>query len=542
MSERTVIIRTTKGFYWSAQLNGNLQVTATATVPASWEVFTLVDFGTRVPVPNPNPTMRMWGLRAANGKWVRTDGNGNLFADAATPALTAAANCTWLGVVTLASGTTPLGTPDLPIYGPFVWLTIYDVNTLGLYGNAEIQVIDWPDIRHKPDRRVGLQAPNGGWLSADANGQNPLVARPTVRDVWETFTMRDLGNDQAAFIACNGQFVSADPGGGLLIANRAYIGPTETFTVAYLSSGRVNLIASNGRYVTAEGGGGGNVTNNRTVAAEWESFNLYLEPRPLAPDRPIALQTHDGVHYITAENAGQNALVANRTTVGVWEIFTLKDLGQGRVALLACNGKYVRGDQSGLSLIADQTAVAPTTTFVMKPLGQDRYALQDGNGKYVGADNGGGSSVYNNRIVNADWEAFTFITPFAPPAGNTVYLKADNGQYLARFTANGTEEIRPAWSIPFVVSAQGFKVAIQADNGKWWSRIDHGSYQSIESIKSQIDQFCLFTLVQRGNVIALQADNGKYLCRVRNGSFDRLEAAKSQIDSSCLFAFSQTVS
>lgn len=538
MSERTVVLRNSKGFFLTAQLYTNQQITQTTRVPDSWEIFTLVDFGTAAPAPNQNPNLRLWGLRAANGKWVRTDGEATLYADATAPLLTTEANNTVLGAVQLTPATTTLGTPALPWYGLFNWVSAYGVNNFGVF--SEVQVIDWPDVRRKPDQKVGLQAPNGCWLSADSAGQSPLVARPPWREVWETFTLRDLGNNQIALIACNGQFVSADPGGGGLIANRPYIGPSETFTVTYLPGGQLNLLAGNGRYVTAEGGGGGGVTNNRTVAAEWETFNLYIAAPAAAPDRPIALQTFDGLHYVKADNAGASALVANATSVGTWEIFTLKDLGNSRAALVACNGKYVRADESGQALIADQAAIGPMTIFDIKALGQNRYALRTAKGKYVGATGGGGFNVYNDRAVNDIWEAFTFVPPFAPPSGNTISLQADNGQYLVRYSTGGPEEIRAAsWSIGFTVSQQGYKVAIKADNGKWWSRIDRGSYQSIEAAKTQIDQFCLFTVSQMGNVIALQADNGKYVSRVNHGSFDRLEAAKSQLDSYCLFVFSK---
>jgi hypothetical protein len=80
------------------------------------------------------------------------------------------------------------------------------------------------------------------------------------------------------------------------------------------------------------------------------------------------------------------------------------------------------------------------------------------------------------------------------------------------------------------------QLVLQADNGKYLSRIRRGTLDPIEAAKTQVDVFCMFTVTVLDNgKIALKADNGKYLSRIRRGTIDPIEAAKSKIDYFCQF-------
>jgi hypothetical protein len=124
-----------------------------------------------------------------------------------------------------------------------------------------------------------------------------------------------------ALKASNGQYVSAESGGGgIVVANRAKRDAWETFNLLDLGGGKVALQASNGMYLCAEGGGGGGVVANRTSCQSWETFKRIDRGAP-----HIALQVANGM-YVCAERGGGSVVVANRTAVAAWETFELVEL------------------------------------------------------------------------------------------------------------------------------------------------------------------------------------------------------------------------
>lgn len=405
--------------------------------------------------------------------------------------------------------------------------------------NVKIIVCDSRDSRFPRNRMVGLRAAGGQWVCSNPYQGGILDATSPARSGWETFELRDLGSNQAALRASTGRFVTAKPDGSQLVADSATVGLDQIFTLNYLTEGRVTLRCNNGRYVCAEGSGGNPLVNNRSVAAAWETFQLTTVPFETMPDRQVALRTFDGTHVVCAESGGLGALTANRTAALAWETFTLRDLGQGRIALLACNGKYVRVDTSGSHLYADQTALGPMSTFYLQSLGSGVYALRAGNDRFVCAEGGGGSAITCASGRVGGWEQFTILYFYTPIDRSVITLKGDNGLYLSRYWANA-HEIRPCKSeidiySMFKVTVRGDKIALQADNGLWLSRISHGDYQTIEASKSEIDVYCLFSVVQQGSVIALQADDGHFVGRASVG-FERMQPDKSSLDRTCLLA------
>lgn len=135
------------------------------------------------------------------------------------------------------------------------------------------------------------------------------------------------------------------------------------------------------------------------------------------------------------------------------------------------------------------------------------------------------------------------------PSGDVIALRADNRLYLSRFYSDGTNPIRAGKRTidvfsQFKLTLTGvYEIALQADNGLYLSRIDRGSTDTIEAAKSSIDDFCKFkvfeyfgsTTLTGGYPIALQADNGKWLSRINRGDTDPIEAAKSYPDEYSLF-------
>ncbi len=66
----------------------------------------------------------------------------------------------------------------------------------------------------------------------------------------------------------------------------------------------------------------------------------------------IALKACNG-KYVCAENAGKAAFIANRENVGAWETFKVVPLKGNQFALQTCNGKYVCAERKRTnSLIA----------------------------------------------------------------------------------------------------------------------------------------------------------------------------------------------
>jgi hypothetical protein len=128
-----------------------------------------------------------------------------------------------------------------------------------------------------------------------------------------------------------------------------------------------------------------------------------------------------------------------------------------------------------------------------------------------------------------------------------ITLQADNGLYLSRINhggINGTNTIEAAktkvdaYSKFKIVRLDSGYFTLQADNGLYLSRINHGGVNGtnpIEAAKTKVDpssQFTIIVFLANGKV-ALSADNGLYLSRINYGGINGtnpIEAAKSTTD------------
>ncbi|MCU0318928.1 MAG: hypothetical protein MUE88_02460 [Flavobacteriales bacterium] len=104
-------------------------------------------------------------------------------------------------------------------------------------------------------------------------------------------------------------------------------------------------------------------------------------------------------------------LIANRVEASLWETFALKDLGAGKVALVAANGKYVCADRSvGGRLKADRDVAGDWETFELMDLPDGAKGLRTTEGLFVcaelGIEGNGQGTLYANRQEAGEWETF----------------------------------------------------------------------------------------------------------------------------------------
>jgi hypothetical protein len=154
---------------------------------------------------------------------------------------------------------------------------------------------------------VVFRASNGEFVSAEGGGGREVVANRPAIGPWEVWQAEWTGTDVHAgitsLIAYNGEFMCAEGGGGQeVVANRPWHGPWETFTFqarwvkprGLPTTGKLDPAAfdqvgfqvANGMYISADGGGGGNVYANRGWWAAWETFDIFPAPDEIIAANP----------------------------------------------------------------------------------------------------------------------------------------------------------------------------------------------------------------------------------------------------------------
>lgn len=144
---------------------------------------------------------------------------------------------------------------------------------------------------------------------------------------------------------------------------------------------------------------------------------------PAAPEPAITSATMpDSIHliatngrYVCADLGATDqyvgVLLANREQASQWETFAVKDLGAGKVALVAANGKYVSADRSlGGRVKADRDVAGDWETFELVDQPNGGLSLRTTEGRYVCADLGltgwEQGMLVANRDSAAEWETF----------------------------------------------------------------------------------------------------------------------------------------
>jgi hypothetical protein len=118
---------------------------------------------------------------------------------------------------------------------------------------------------------VALKSYFGKYVVAELDG-TANVDR-IKRDIWEIFTVEDLGSSRISLVSHHGKYlVAEDENAGYDInANRDNRGPWEIFTVEKQANETIALKTAHGRYVVAEPDG--RLRGDRTVADIWERFS-----------------------------------------------------------------------------------------------------------------------------------------------------------------------------------------------------------------------------------------------------------------------------
>lgn len=129
-----------------------------------------------------------------------------------------------------------------------------------------------------------------------------------------------------AIKASNGMYVSCtmtpDSAGKVtLLANREKVGPNEVFTAWYDDAGHMGIMAPNGKFVSVEREPGGLLIADREYVGEWEYFELVEQGQGL-----FALKNSNGLfvcpHY-DEPGSRANQLGADRSEPYDWERFTI---------------------------------------------------------------------------------------------------------------------------------------------------------------------------------------------------------------------------
>ena len=144
---------------------------------------------------------------------------------------------------------------------------------------------------------------------------------------------------------------------------------------------------------------------------------------------------------------------------------------------------------------------------------------------------------FSAHALNEDADIIDRLRRQANP-GAPIAIRGDTGLYLSRINRGAgidpIEVAKPDFSdLPsrFCLRQEGDTFTIQADNGKYLSRIFRNGIDAIEAAKNDVDEFSRFKLMGQPMMkVAFLADNGKYLSRINRGSKDPVEASKSSAD------------
>ena len=119
----------------------------------------------------------------------------------------------------------------------------------------------------------------------------------------------------------------------------------------------------------------------------------------------VHFKTHDG-NYMRAMSGGNSFISAGSDQIGTWESFVMQQLDNGKVTIKARDGHLVGLDSYLLGTLkaSRHDANDGAQQFELVSLGNGKIALKADNGKYLRADFGGGaglsagsSSIGNNQ-------------------------------------------------------------------------------------------------------------------------------------------------
>jgi hypothetical protein len=128
----------------------------------------------------------------------------------------------------------------------------------------------------------------------------------------------------------------------------------------------------------------------------------------------IRLRASNGMYVsadlgATGEQLG--VLIANRPEPGAWETFAVEDLGEGKMALRAANGRVVCADRAkGGRLQANRDQIGDWETFELLSFNDQNKVLRTMDGFYVCADQSlegaANATLTADRKEAGEWETF----------------------------------------------------------------------------------------------------------------------------------------
>lgn len=174
--------------------------------------------------------------------------------------------------------------------------------------------------------------------------------------------------------------------------------------------------------------------------------------------------------YLSSEG-NTNPMTFTRDSIAGWETFTIVDAGDGLVALLGSNNKYVSYQNS--QLLCDANTIGTKEKFNFIQLGNQKIALRGQNEKYVSSEGGNISATCNREKIDG-WEIFEWEEII------------NNNSQLKQPTLSFTVSPNPAKdSIQIFTNAHNFKVEILDGNAKLkksFTAIDNGDFLNISEL------------------------------------------------------------
>jgi hypothetical protein len=123
----------------------------------------------------------------------------------------------------------------------------------------------------------------------DPNEHGHIWANRDQAQQWESFLLAHIDDgNKVSLLSWQGLFSAQMGGGNDVYANRPQVGDWETWTLIDNGDGTVSFKSFNGNYLSAQEGGGDGmaVYVNRTAIGDWEKFYLVN-----MPDGKVALKT-----------------------------------------------------------------------------------------------------------------------------------------------------------------------------------------------------------------------------------------------------------
>ncbi|UOA08855.1 metallophosphoesterase [Methylobacter sp. S3L5C] len=175
----------------------------------------------------------------------------------------------------------------------------------------------------------------------------------------------------------------------------------------------------------------------------------------------IALRADNGM-YVCAELGGGRELIVNRTMAKEWETFEMSLLESNFIALKSWNGQFVKAVGGGGGKVnADSASIGDQETFQLTRIGSNKIALRTkSKGKYVCAEAGGGRELVANRDQIGPWETFTLI-----PLDHLSTPKAVSGAIIS----TQPRRIKLIWKTVIGAANYNVEVQYQSADGKWHS-------------------------------------------------------------------------